>query len=169
MRRSRTDLPARVNGNLHLDFGEITLTSYAGLELFGRYLRQTGFNDLIRQCCATTPLDGDFGVVAMVRLLLALLVVGGRRLRHVAYLQDDVLVGRFVGLQVLPTARTVNRWLQRFTMRTVTTLRALNAAVVARVIPRERLADADDRCGRHRRLDGPAGGAGVSGLQSAPP
>jgi hypothetical protein len=136
VRRSKTDLPARVNGNLHLDFGDITLTSYAGLELFGRYLRQTGFNDVIRQCCASAPLGGDFGIVAMVRLFLALLVVGGRRVRHVAYLQDDVIVRRFVGLQVLPTARTVSRWLQRFTMRRVGLLQAINAAVIARVLPR---------------------------------
>jgi len=57
----------------------VALTSYAGLELFGRYLRTTGFNAVVRTAFAGTPAWGDFGAVAMVRLLIALLVVGGRR------------------------------------------------------------------------------------------
>jgi hypothetical protein len=69
VRRRRSYLTARVNGNLRLEFGDVTLTSYAGLELFGRYLRQSHFDQLIRQACADTPLGGDFGVVAMIRLL----------------------------------------------------------------------------------------------------
>lgn len=122
-----------------MEFGDVTLTSYAGLEVFGQYLRQSGFNTLIRQTCAEAPLGGDFGVVPVIRLLLALLLVGGRRLRHLAFVQEDVVGRRVAGLRVVPTARTVSRWLQRFTMRTVGTLQALNAAVVARVVPRDAL------------------------------
>ena len=55
----------------------------------------------------------------MVRLLIGLLVVGGRRLRHLAFVQDDPLFQRFCEVQVVPTARTVSRWLQGFTMTTV--------------------------------------------------
>jgi hypothetical protein len=74
------------------------------------------------------PVGGDYGVVAMVRLLIGLLVVGGRRLDHVAYVADDPLFQRFCRLQVVPTARTVSRWLTQFTMKTVERLQALNAA-----------------------------------------
>lgn len=139
MRRRNTDLQARVNGNLALKFGEVNLTSYAGLELFNRYLRTMRFNDLIRTAFRGARLGGDFGVVAMVRLLLGLLVVGGRRLDHVAYVADDPLFLRFCRLRVLPTARTVSRWLTQFTMKTVERLQALNAAVIAHVIPGLRL------------------------------
>jgi hypothetical protein len=124
-------LATRVNGNLTLEFGPIALTSYAGLELFRRYLHQVGFNALVRELFVRCGLGGDFGPVAMVRVLMALLVVGGRRLRHIAFVQDDPLVQRFSGLRVVPTARTLSRWLQRFTMRTVAQLQALNATVVA--------------------------------------
>lgn len=134
MRRSRTDLRARVNGDLQLEFADVALTSYAGLELFGQYLRATGFNATVRAACAGMPGWGDFGVVAMVRLLIGLLVVGGRRLRHLAYLQDDPLFQRFCEVQVVPTARTVSRWLQGFTMTTVASLQAINTAVIARVL-----------------------------------
>jgi hypothetical protein len=42
-------------------------------------------------------------------------------------------------LEVLPTARTVSRWLTQFTMSTVERFQQLNAAVVAHVIPGLRL------------------------------
>ena len=139
MRRRKTDLQARVNGNLALDFGDVRLTSYAGLELFHRYLRTMRFNALARAAFAGTPGWGDFGLVAMVRLVIGLLVVGGRRLDHVAYVQDDPVFQRFCQLQIVPTARTVSRWLTQFTMKTVAHLQALNAAVIAHVVPGLRL------------------------------
>ena len=139
MRKRNTDLQAHVKGNLALEFDEIKLTSYAGLELFGRYLGTMDFNGRIRKAFRGARLGGDFGVVAMVRLLIGLLVVGGRRLDHVGYVADDLLFRRFCRLQVLPTARTVSRWLRGFTMRTVQRLQALNAAVIEQVIPGLRL------------------------------
>ena len=139
MRRRNTDLHARVNGDLALQFDDVRLTSYAGLELFQRYLREIGFNAMVRTAFRGVPLSGDFGVVAMVRLLIGLLVVGGRRLDHVAYVADDPLFRRFCHLQILPTARTVSRWLTQFTMQTVERLQAVNAAVIAHVVPGLRL------------------------------
>jgi hypothetical protein len=135
VRQRKLDLQARVNGDLPLEFADTALTSYAGLELFARYLRRTRFNALVRDVFRGTPTWGDYGVVAMVRLLIGLLIVGGRRLRHVAYVADDPLFRRFTGLRRLPTARTVSRWLKQFTMTTVERLQDLNAGVVARLVP----------------------------------
>jgi hypothetical protein len=109
VRQRKLDLPARVNSDLPLEFSDVTLTSYAGLELFARYLRRTRFNALVREVFRGTAMWGDYGVVAMVRLLIGLLIVGGRRLRHVAYVADDPLFRRFTGLRRLPTARTLSR------------------------------------------------------------
>jgi hypothetical protein len=134
VRRTRTDLRARVNGDLQLEFADVALTSYAGLELFSRYLRTTGFNTVVRAAWAGAPAWGDFGAVAMVRLVVGLLVVGGRRLRHLAFVQDDPLFQRFCEVRVVPTARTLSRWLQAFTMTTVQRLQAINTAVIARVL-----------------------------------
>jgi Transposase DDE domain group 1 len=74
-----------------------------------------------------------------VRVLIGLLVVGGRRLDHVGYVADDPLVRRFCRVHVLPTGRTVSRWLTQFTMTTVERLQALNAAVIAHIVPGLRL------------------------------
>ena len=65
MRRSRTDLRARVNGDLTLEFGDVGLTSYAGLALFGEYLRTTGFNQIVRAACEGVRDHGDFGAAAL--------------------------------------------------------------------------------------------------------
>ena len=135
MRRRKTDLTARVNGNLPLEFADITLTSYAGLELFGRYLRHVHFNRQVRHAFAGMPRWSDFGVVAMVRLMVGLLIVGGRRLRHLAYVADDPVFRRFGGVRAVPTARTMSRWLTHFTMRNISRLQNLNAAVVGHLLP----------------------------------
>jgi hypothetical protein len=139
VRRRNTELHARVNGNLAFEFSDAKLTSYAGLELFDRYLRQIGFSGLVRSTFAQAHLGGDFGVIAMVRVLIGLLVVGGRRLDHLRYLATDSLLRRFARVRVWPSARTVSRWLKRFTMKTVQHLTALNAAVIAQILPRLRL------------------------------
>lgn len=102
VRRSKTDLRARVNGDLQLEFADLALTSYSGLELFGRYLRGTGFNALVRGAFAGTPMRGDFGAVAMVRIVIGLLIVGGRRLRHLTFVHDDPLFKRFGEVQIVP-------------------------------------------------------------------
>ena len=90
---------------------------------------------MVREAFAGTTRWGDYGVVAMIRLLLGLMIIGGRRLRHLAYVQDDPLFRRFAGVRCIPTARTVSRWLKHFTMTTVDRLQVLNAGIVARVLP----------------------------------
>ena len=91
MRRRKSDLHARVNRNLPLEFDDVRLTSYAGLELLERYLRTRRFNQLVREAFADLPRWGDFGVVVMVRVFVGLVIVGGRRLRHLAYVADVVI------------------------------------------------------------------------------
>ena len=139
MRRRKADLPGRVNANLAFEFGDVQLTSYAGLELFQQYLRGVDFNRVVRDAFVDAPLGGDFGAVAMVRLLVGLLVIGGRRLRHLAYASDDPIFRRFCQMRVVPTARTVSRWLTAFTMTTVERRQRVNAAVIAQVVPGLRL------------------------------
>ena len=134
MRRRKCDLGRRVNGDLRVEFSASGLTSYAGLELLIRYFRAIGLNQLVRHHLGAALGRGDFGVVAMMRLMIGMLIVGGRRLRHVAYLAGDPVIHRLCGLVHLPTARTLSRWLKTFTEARVEHLRALNAEIVARVV-----------------------------------
>ena len=99
-----------------------------------RFLRAMKFNALVRRHLEGLSGRGDFGPVAMVRVLLGFLVVGGRRLEHVSYVQGDPLMHRFAGLAHLPTARTLSRWLKNFKATWVEALQRLNAEVVGHVV-----------------------------------
>ena len=79
-------------------------------------------------------LAADFGVVSLCRVLLGLLWVGGRRLRHLDFLKGDPLLQRFCGLTDLPTPRSVSTFLRRFSDKGLNALKALNADVVAHKI-----------------------------------
>jgi hypothetical protein len=51
-----------------------------------------------------------------------------------AFVQVDPLFKHFCEVQVVPTARSVSRWLQGFTRTTVACLQQISTAVVARVL-----------------------------------
>ena len=89
VRRRKAEIRHGVNNDLQLGFCEEALTSYAGLELIGRFLRRVRLNDRIRQCFSDVLAGGDFGIVALVRVVLGLLIVGGRRCGHVSFLEGD--------------------------------------------------------------------------------
>lgn len=134
MRLRKADLKRRVNGPLTLRFRAPGLTSFAGLELVRCYFRSIRVAERLRRHLRGCGLESDFGVVALVELLLGLLIVGGRRLRHLVFVQDDPLFQRFCGLRRLPTPRTVGRWLRRFTQESLERLLRVNDEVVAEAI-----------------------------------
>ena len=134
MRRRKAELRARVNGQLTLRYERAGLTSYAGLECVRRWLHGDGVLALLRRELATTLPATDYGVVGLVLVVVAVLLSGGRRLRHLRYLEGDPVVLRFCGLRHLPTARTVGRWLTAFRARHLPRLQWVNALVAARAI-----------------------------------
>jgi len=110
------------------------LSSFAGLELIRQYLSQLELAEAIRRHARRTLPGSDYGRVAMILLVLALLITGGRRVRHVGYLETDPLVKRFCGLAQVPAPRTVGRWLGAFEYGGVDGLLSLNEVLVGRVI-----------------------------------
>jgi hypothetical protein len=134
MRWRKADLRRRVNRNLALRFEQQGLTSYGGLEFVRRYFGLLGLVPLLRRELSPTLPRSDFGVPAMVLVLLTLLISGGRRLRHLLYLAGDPLVLRLCALTRLPTPRTVGRWLVALRARHLPQLQWVNAVVVARAI-----------------------------------
>jgi hypothetical protein len=131
-------LRARVNGQLTFRYEHAGLTSYAGLEFVRRWLHRTGWVSVLRRELATALPATDYGVVRLVLLVLALLLSGGCRLRHLRYVDRDPVVRRFCGLRHVPTARTVGRWLAGFRARHLARLQRVNALVVARAITASR-------------------------------
>ena len=134
MRYRKASLGASVKNDLRVEFTETGLSSYAGLELLIRYFRSIRLNDRIRRHFQGVTMPGDYGTAAMIRVVLGLLIVGGRRLRHLDFLRGDVLFERFCGLAGLPSLRTLSRWLGQFTSASIARLQAINAEIVGRVV-----------------------------------
>ncbi|MDA1074180.1 MAG: IS1380 family transposase [Proteobacteria bacterium] len=134
MRLRKSELTQRVNADLTLRYDHEGLTSFAGLEFFRQYFGQIGLRDEIRRCLGRALPRSDFGIPGMVLVIVLLIITGGRRLRHLGYLQGDPIVHRCAGLDRLPTAYTVGRWLAKFDEDSVDRLRTWNETVVARGI-----------------------------------
>jgi len=134
MRLSVASLRRRVKGKLHVEFVYQELTSYSGLELLRRYLRQLDVPNRLHAACAAT--GSDYGSGRLALLVLALFYVGARRLEHLRYLASDPLLRRFCGLARIPTARTLGNWLRQFTQGTLVPLVELNHALVTDTIRR---------------------------------
>ncbi len=134
MRLSVASLRRMIKRPLHVEFVPQQLTSYSGLEVLRRYLRQCELPSRLRAACAST--GGDYGGSRLALLILALFYVGARRLEHLRYFGDDPLIARFCGLARIPTARTVGNWLRQFTQTTVAPLVQLNHELVIDAVRR---------------------------------
>ena len=134
MRLRTSDLTRRVNADLTLRYCHQGLTSFAGLEFIRRYFSRIDLRAEIRRCLSNTLPKSDYGVCGMVLSILVLLITGGRRLRHLGFLQGDPVVGKCCGLSRLPSPYSVGRWLAKFDEAAVERLHVWNETVVARGI-----------------------------------
>src|ERR1039457_6998799 len=118
-----------IKRELPIQFGHEQLTSYGGLELVRRYFQLIGLNARIR-CALGKHAGGDYGCSHLVLLVIGLLVVGARRLRHLRYLANDPLFARFCGLARIPSDRTVVNWLKQFTQASLRALARINSELL---------------------------------------
>lgn len=130
MRRRKADLRRRVNADLHLEFSADGLTSYSGIEIIRRYLRRIDFSRRLRRHLVPLSLSGDFPLTSIMSLLLAMLILGARRLCHVAYLHGDPVIFRFCGLAQLPSDRTLSRWLGQCSLSVRKALQAFQVEIL---------------------------------------
>jgi len=130
MRLTVARLRRVVKADLPIEFVSQQLTSYGGLELLRRHFHLLGLHRRIRQAFRGYGLGGDYGAGRLVLLVIALFVVGARRLEHLRYLAHDPLVARLAGLARIPTDRTVVNWLKQFTQEALQGLIALNSELL---------------------------------------
>jgi hypothetical protein len=134
VRLGKRSFGVQIKGDLQVEFGAEQLTSHAGLELFGRYVDRLGLRRQLRSAERRLGWQGDFRLGACVLLVVGMLLVGARRLRHVAFLAGDPVVRRFAGLRRLPSERTLSRSLKKLGHRSWPVLDQLILALLGRSV-----------------------------------
>jgi hypothetical protein len=112
VRLSKRDFLASVKSDLPFTFSKEQISAHAGLELFRLYFRSIDLAGRLRRAFQGLSVQGDYGPVRVVLCLIALLLVGGRRITHLRVLDHDPVFLRFTGLKRLPSDRTIVRWLK---------------------------------------------------------
>lgn len=115
MRIRKGSIRGRVKGDLPIVFTQERLSAYGGLEVFRRFLDRSGFTERLREVFSIRCFDGDYGSFRVTLALIGMLLLGGRRLRHLPLLERDPIFLRFARLQQLPCDRTVSRTLKETT------------------------------------------------------
>ncbi len=108
MRISRRALRTNVKGALPVRFTAEKLTSYGGLEIIRQFMHRSGFLQRLKEVFSIREFDTDYGSYRMALSLIAMLIVGESRLRHLQFLAHDPLVLRFSQLARLPDTRTMS-------------------------------------------------------------
>ena len=139
MRLRKRNLRAPVKGELDITFSQERISAHGGLEIFRRYLQVLELPRRLREALAPHDLHSDYGVVGIAFSILALIVVGGWRVTHLAFVGSDPIVLRFAGLRRLPADRTVVRWLKRFSSQALLALETLIRDLVHEQIERAKL------------------------------
>lgn len=130
MRIGKRSFQARIKGEVPLTFGGESLTSHAGLELIRRFMKNVGLLSEIHRTSRRLNVGGDFSFARVVLTVVAMLLTGAKRLRHLEFLRSDPVVLRFSGMTQAPTARSLGRALGRMSYRTWAELDCLNHLVV---------------------------------------
>ena len=130
MRLRNSEIHARINGNLSIEFTDQKLTSFSGLELFNQYFRAIDLRNQIKTAFRRSAIGGDYKVPELVLTFVSLWLSGGNRLRHIRYLSSDWLIKRLTCVKRVATERTLSRWLKKFTPTALDALLGLNSALV---------------------------------------
>jgi hypothetical protein len=125
-----------VKRDLPIEFVEQDITSYSGLELFRRYFRLIELHRRVRDGCDGVGVRSDYGCANLVLVVIAMLLVGARRLEQLKYIAHDPLVKRLCELKRIPSGQTVANFLKEFTQQRLRALVSVNSELLYEQIER---------------------------------
>jgi len=136
MRLRLSSIRGVVKQDLPIEFVEQDITSYSGLELFRRYFRLIELHRRVRDGCHGVGVGSDYGCANLVLVVIAMFLVGARRLDQLKYIANDPLVKRLCELKRIPSGQTVVNFLKQFTQQRLRALVSVNSELVYEQIER---------------------------------
>ena len=125
MKYSKSEIMSRAYKIPDLTFEDQNLTSVAGLIVFQPLMLGLEMKNRLFQCFRHLKTSRIFGHHVITLLLIVHLLLGYRRLRDLAYYQDDPMVKRLLGLNQLPDPSTVSRALSSIDGMSIARVREL--------------------------------------------
>jgi len=122
---SKSEIMSRAYKIPDLKFEDQNLTSFAGLIIFQPLMLGLEMKNRLFHCFRHLKTSRIFGHHVITMLLIVHLLLGYRRLRDLAYYQDDPMVKRLLGLNQLPDASTVSRALSSIDGMSIARVREL--------------------------------------------
>jgi hypothetical protein len=122
VRITKSQIRARVRSEIPITFSEERISAHGGLELVRRFLETLDFRRRLAEATRGVGREGDYGFVRILMALMGMLIVGGARVTHLAFIGVDPIFLRFCGLHRVPSDRTVVTWLKAFTPPTLEAL-----------------------------------------------
>jgi hypothetical protein len=114
VRIAKSQIRARPR-DLPLTFSGERISAHGGLEIVRRFFELIDLRSRVQHRMRGVGREGDYGFSRMLLALVGLIIVGGARVTHLAFLGADPIFLRFCGLHRLPADRTVVAWLKAFT------------------------------------------------------
>jgi hypothetical protein len=122
---SKSEIVSRAYKIPELKFEDQNLTSFAGLIIFQPLMLGLEMKNRLFHCFRHLKTSRIFGHHVITLLLIVHLLLGYRRLRDLAYYQDDPMVKRLLGLNQLPDPSTVSRALSSIDGMSIARVREL--------------------------------------------
>lgn len=139
MKHSKSTIHSKVHKVLIPQFEDQQLTSFAGLVIFQALFQRLDLKNRLRHCFKHQPAR-QFGFAHIVFVLIIHLLLGFRRLRDIDYYNDDPIVKRVVGVDILPSVSTMSRTLSEMDDRSVNEFQDLVSGLVLRRLQTEQFA-----------------------------
>ena len=130
MKYSKSQIMSRAYKVPDLKFEDQSLTSFAGLIVFQPLMLGLEIKNRLFHCFRHLKTSRIFGHHLITLLLIVHLLLGYRRLRDLAYYQDDPMVKRLLGVNQLPDPSTVSRALSSIDGMSIVRVRGLCRTLV---------------------------------------
>lgn len=139
MKISKKQTQCKYSAIPDIKFDEQSLTSFGGLPIVQLLFSNLNLKERLRNCFRNQKNSGSYNIETIALVVILHLILGFRKLQDISYYNTDPLVLRTLGLNMVPSASTLSRYLANVSSESVTEYRALSKNIVLERLKKERL------------------------------